>query len=176
MNEKGQKYWMEHFPNLEYAPIDQATLQKIYRQVTAELGNAKSNDVDSTLFQRYIIFSKVSEHCKNVLGEKRVAAVYDDICRDDIRPTYFNMYDPIEEQFNLGTNLTGIEQNITDYCGVTSQFVFVTIRHEGDNELDKEFLQIFCGQPVQDDRGYRNPSENSSEGWILHGFAQFLCA
>jgi hypothetical protein len=115
-----------HFA-LTYAPIDQATLQKIDRQVAAELGNAKSgdfldrmNEENPTLTTRYIIFNKVSDHCKNVLSEKKAAAVFDDICREDIEPSYFEMYDAISEQTILRSNVTAVEQDILDYCGIAN--------------------------------------------------------
>lgn len=115
-----------HFA-LTYAPIDQATLQKIDRQVAEELGNAKTgdfldrmNEENPSLTTRYIIFNKVSDHCKNVLSEKKAAAVFDDICRDDIQPAYFEMYDGISEQTFLQTNVTAVEQDILDYCGINN--------------------------------------------------------
>jgi len=118
-----------HFA-LTYAPIDQATLQKIDRQVAAELGNAKSgdfldrmNEENPTLTARYIIFNKVSDHCKNVLSEKKAAAVFDDICRDDIGPSYFEMYDAISEQTTLQSNVDAVKQDILDYCGIVNPII-----------------------------------------------------
>ncbi len=118
-----------HFA-LTYAPIDQATLQKIDRQVAAELGNAKSgdfldrmNEENPALTTRYIIFNKVSEHCKGVLSEKKAAAVFDDICRDDIQPSYFEMYDGISEQQQLQVNVDAVEKEILDYCGISNPII-----------------------------------------------------
>ncbi len=115
-----------HFA-LTYAPIDQATLKKIDRQVARELGNAKPdsfldrmNEENPSLTTRYIIFNKVSDHCKNVLSERKAAAVFDDICRDDIQPSYFEMYDGISEQTFLQTNITAVEQDVLDYCGINN--------------------------------------------------------
>ncbi len=68
------------------------------------------------------------------------------------RQTFPHQLDQVPWDLLMSLGRTPWASDIHKPCGVTSQFVFVTIRHEGDNELDKEFLQIFCGQPVQDDR------------------------
>ena len=147
-----------HFA-LTYTPIDQATLNKIDMEVASELSSVdinsslgRMNQTDPTLTSRYIIFNKVSEHCKDVLGGKRAAAVYDDICRDDIRPMYFNMYDPIDEQYSLGTNLTGIQQNITDYCGVTNPILNPSLQGaesaaQQSTVLPDEYYKQFVSNP-----------------------------
>ena len=147
-----------HFA-LTYAPIDQATLKKIDREVAAELGNVKNNDFldrmnesDPVLTTRYVIFNKVSEHCKGVLSEKKAAAVFDDICRDDIQPLYFNMYDPINEQSSLGSNITAIQQNVVDYCGVTSPRLNPIIQGaeiaaQQSTVLPEEYYKQFSSNP-----------------------------
>ena len=103
-----------HFA-LTYAPIDKDTLHTILDQAKKEF-KSTTKDIE----KRFIVFNKVSEHCKVNLGGKKAAAVIDDLCRDDIRPTYFNMYDPITEQSALDVNLTGLQNNILDYCAATN--------------------------------------------------------
>ena len=103
-----------HFA-LTYAPIDKDTLHTILDQAKKEF-KSTTKDIE----KRFIVFNKVSEHCKVTLGGKKAAAVIDDICRDDIKPTYFNMYDPITEQSALDVNLTGLQNNILDYCAATN--------------------------------------------------------
>ena len=147
-----------HFA-LTYAPIDQATLQKIDREVAAELSSAnpnstigRMNEADPVLTTRYIVFNKVSEHCKNTLGGKKAVKVFDTTCRDDIQPIYFNMYDPINEQYSLGTNLTAVQQNIIDYCGVTSPELNPAIQGaeiaaQNSTVLPEEYYKQFAGNP-----------------------------
>ena len=147
-----------HFA-LTYAPIDQATLQKIDREVAAELSSANPNSTigrmnaaDPILTTRYIIFNKVSEHCKNTLGGRKSVKVFDSICRDDIQPIYFNMYDPINEQYSLGTNLSAVQQNIVDYCGVTNPELNPAIQGaeiaaQNSTVLPEEYYKQFAGNP-----------------------------
>lgn len=147
-----------HFA-LSYAPIDRETLKKIDREVAAELGNAKSgdfldrmNEENPSLTTRYIIFNKVSEHCKNVLNEKKAAAVQDDMCREDIQPTYFEMYDGITEQTFLESNVTTVEQDIIDSCGVTNTIVNPLLENvenaaSTSDVLPSEYYKQFISNP-----------------------------
>lgn len=135
-----------HFA-LTYAPIDQATLYKVKQQVSAQ-----TSDTTNNINTRFLTFNAVSEHCKNTLGGKKAAAVFDDICRDDIQPIYFNMYDPISEQNLLNVNIDKLQSNILDYCGVTNAVLNpalagAAIAAQESTVLPEEYYKQFVSNP-----------------------------
>ena len=101
-----------------YAPIDQTTLYVIKDLFDIKVPPAQQT-MDSN--DRYEIFIIVSDLYKEF--NLKAAAAFDDICRDDIKPNYFNIYDPIEEQQFLKTNTDTVSQTIIDVCSVQNEIL-----------------------------------------------------
>lgn len=110
-----------------YAPIDQTTfylIEQLLEQappdkrlsIEGPILNQKLNSED-----RYRIFIIISDLFKEF--NLQAAAVFDDICRDDIKPNYFNMYDPIEEQHVVQENLNTLTNTIIDQCSVQNEIL-----------------------------------------------------
>lgn len=107
---------------LTYAPIDQETLRHI--EITY---NTTHTPIDFTSGERltnevkYQIYNIVVDYIKSSLGSLRAAAVFDDLCREPIQPSYFNIYDPIDEQFNLVKNIEILEKTVDTACLVENE-------------------------------------------------------
>lgn len=83
--------------------------------------------IDRDTFERFLtsynngtniiqLYGEIGSYVKSTLGGKKAAAVYDDVCRDDIRLDYFQAYSPDEESYEYQTSSDGIEESIKDAC------------------------------------------------------------
>ena len=99
-----------------YSPIDQTTIHLVQQEFNKLVSDQTANAED-----RYKIFIIISNIVKTL--NKKALAVFDDICRDDIKPNYYSMYDPIEEQKALQTNTNTLSETITDVCSVQNEIL-----------------------------------------------------
>ncbi len=101
-----------------YAPIDQTTFYLVKQLFDAEIP-ILNQTMDTK--DKYKIFLIISDLFKEF--NLKALAVFDDVCRDDIKPDYFNMYDPIQEQNALLTNTDTLSQTVIDACSVQNEIL-----------------------------------------------------
>jgi len=85
------------------APIDKETLERMidsYNQNTSVLD----------------LYNKINEYVKTVIGSRRAAGVFDDICRDEIFVEYFQAYNPLIEVNTFTSNIGQINSAVGDDC------------------------------------------------------------
>lgn len=85
------------------APIDKETLESMVQYYN------ETNDMLK-------LYKKVNDHVKTVIGGRRSAGVFDDICRDELTVEYTLAYNPFVEVGDMVNKLTQMDSSMRDEC------------------------------------------------------------
>lgn len=100
------------YNSFTYALIDKETLEMFLSQYGDDNGNIGYLQV----------YNAISSYAKTELGNKKAAACYDDICRDQLSLEYILAYDPSLELNNVLTSVDGVGEAIRDDCVIDPPF------------------------------------------------------
>lgn len=85
------------------APIDKETLEEMVNYYN------ETNDMLK-------LYRKINDHVKTVVGGRRAAGVFDDICRDELSVEYTLAYNPFVEVGDIVNKLTQMDSSVRDEC------------------------------------------------------------
>lgn len=92
------------YASFTYGLIDKDTLELFLSQFNSETENY------------FNVFGNIRNYVRSELDERKIAAVFDDVCRDDLSLDYSLVYDATFEIENLSQLVTEIGANVTDSC------------------------------------------------------------
>jgi len=93
------------YSGLTYGLIDKETLEMFLAQYNPNNKNTLVN-----------IYGMIADYVKTTLNNKKAAATFDDVCRDDIQMDYTLAFSPYMEMFDLNSNIIDARDSIQDEC------------------------------------------------------------